>query len=142
MLREKLDITVEAAHFNHHLRGEESDRDENHVRAFCEMRDIPLHLGGGQIVAGAKGLEAAAREARYAFLRSLNGTIATAHTADDNAETVLMHLLRGSGLRGLGGITPKTDRLIRPMLDVTREEVEAYVEDNWLRYGSIKIPIL
>ena len=134
MLREKLDITVEAAHFNHHLRGEESDRDENHVRAFCEMRDIPLHFGGGQIVAGAKGLEAAAREARYAFLRSLNGTIATAHTADDNAETVLMHLLRGSGLRGLGGITPKSNGLIRPMLDVTREEVEAYVEDNWLRY--------
>ena len=134
MLREKLGITVEAAHFNHNLRGAESDRDEAHVRAFCDLRDIPLHLGSAQVKPGEKGLEAAARDARYAFLSGLNGTIATAHTADDNAETVLMHLLRGSGLRGLGGITPKSDRLIRPMLDVTRTEVEDYVQDNWLPF--------
>lgn len=134
MLREKLHITVEAAHFNHHLRGAESDRDEEFVRSFCDFHDIPLHVGGGAIVPGKKGLEAAARETRYAFLRSLNGTIATAHTADDNAETVLLHLLRGSGLRGLGGVTPKGDGLIRPMLDVTRTEVEAYLAENWISH--------
>lgn len=134
MLREKLDLTVEAAHFNHHLRGAESDRDEQFVRDFCDFHDIPLHVGGGTIVPGKKGLEAAAREARYAFLRSLNGTIATAHTADDNAETVLMHLIRGSGLRGLGGITPKSERLIRPMLEVTRSEVEEYLRENWISH--------
>ena len=99
MLREKLGITVEAAHYNHNLRGAESDRDEQFVRDFCDFHDIPLHSGGGTIHPGRKGLEAAARDARYAFLRSLDGTIATAHTADDNAETVLMHLVRGSGLR-------------------------------------------
>ena len=113
-------------------RGGESDRDEAHVRAFCEMRDIPLHVGGGQVTAGEKGLEAAAREARYSYLRSLGGTIATAHTADDNAETLLMHLLRGSGLRGLGGITPVSEGMIRPLLDVTRAEVEDYIAENWL----------
>ena len=134
MLREKLDITVEAAHFNHHLRGEESDRDEQFVRRFCDFHDIPLHVEGGTVVPGKKGLEAAARDARYAFLRSLNGTVATAHTADDNAETLLMHLVRGSGLRGLGGITPKSDGLIRPMLDVTRDEVESYLEENWISH--------
>ena len=84
------------------------------------------------MTAGKKGLEAAARDARYAFLKSLPGKIATAHTADDNAETVLMHLLRGTGLRGLGGITPKDTGLIRPMLDVTRAEVEQFLTENWI----------
>ena len=134
MLREKLDIHVEAAHFNHNLRGAESDRDEQFVRQFCEFHDIPLHVGGGTVVPGKKGLEAAARDARYAYLRSLGGTIATAHTADDNAETVLLHLIRGSGLRGLGGITPKSEGLIRPMLDVTRDEVESYLAENWISH--------
>ena len=132
--REKLGIAVEAAHFNHHLRGEESQRDGEFVRNFCDFHDIPLHYGEEKVVPGAKGLEAAAREARYAFLRSLNGIIATAHTADDNAETVLMHLIRGTGLRGLGGITPKADRLIRPMLDVTRQEVEEFLRENWISH--------
>ena len=134
LLKEKLGICVEAAHFNHNLRGEESRRDAEFVAKFCDFHDIPLHCGSGDVVPGAKGLEAAAREARYAFLRSLNGTIATAHTADDNAETVLMHLIRGSGLRGLGGVTPKSDRLIRPMLDITRAEVEAFLAEHWVRF--------
>ena len=134
LLKEKLGITVEAAHFNHHLRAEESDRDAEFVAKFCDFHDIKLHMGGAQVTAGAKGLEAAAREARYRFLYALPGTIATAHTADDNAETVLMHLIRGSGLRGLGGITPKSGRLIRPMLDVTRGEVEAFLGEHWVKF--------
>ena len=132
--KENLGITVEAAHFNHHLRGEESDRDENFVREFCRFHDIPLHVGSAKVTPGKKGLEAAAREARYAFLKTLPGIIATAHTADDNAETVLMHLIRGTGLRGLGGITPVQPGLIRPMLDVTREEVEAFLAENWIAH--------
>ncbi len=132
LLKEKFHIRVEAAHFNHHLRGEESLRDEEFVRNFCDFHDIPLHVGQTHVVAGVKGLEAAARDARYSFLRSLDGIIATAHTADDNAETVLMHLIRGTGLRGLGAITPKGENLIRPMLDVTRQEVEAFLAENWI----------
>jgi len=129
LLKEKLDIRLEAAHFNHRLRGEESDRDEAFVSEFCDRYDIPLHLGGGEIIPGKKGLEAAARDARYAFLRSLPGKIATAHTADDNAETVLMHLVRGTGLKGLGGITPIHGNVIRPMLRITRQDVEAFLEE-------------
>ena len=129
LLKEKLGIQLEAAHFNHHLRGEESDRDEAFVVTLCDRYDIPLHLGGGEIISGKKGLEAAARDVRYAFLHSIPGKIATAHTADDNAETVLMHLIRGTGLKGLGGIAPIHGKVIRPMLKVTRQNVEAFLEE-------------
>ena len=129
LLRELLGITLEAAHFNHRLRGAESDADEAFVKEFCDRYEIPLHLGSGEILPGKKGLEAAARETRYAFLRSLPGKIATAHTADDNAETVLLHLVRGTGLKGLGGIAPVNGKVIRPMLTVTRREVEAFLEE-------------
>lgn len=129
LIKESLGITLEAAHFNHHLRGEESDGDEAFVRRFCDQYDIPLHVGSAHVEAGEKGLEAAARDARYGFLRSLNGKIATAHTADDNAETVLMHLIRGTGLKGLGGVSPVNGNVIRPMLTITRQEVESFLQE-------------
>lgn len=127
LLREKLGILVEAAHFNHRLRGEESDGDEAFVRQFCQRLEIPMHCGCAQVVPGKKGLEAAAREARYGFLEGLSGKVATAHTANDNAETVLMHLVRGTGLKGLGAIAPKRGKIIRPMLSITREQVLAFL---------------
>ena len=128
LLREKLGIRLAAAHFDHQLRGQESDADAAFVRELCQRYDIRLYMGSGQVVAGAKGLEAAARDARYAFLQGLPGKIATAHTADDNAETVLMHLVRGTGLKGLGAIAPVRGQIIRPMLTVTRAEVLAFLE--------------
>lgn len=134
LLKDKLGITLQAAHFNHHLRGEESDRDEAFVRQFCDRYDIPLTVGQGNVVAGKKGLEAAARDARYAFLKTLSGKIATAHTADDNAETVLMHLVRGTGLKGLGGIAPVNGPFIRPLLNITRAQVEAFLGEYCLSY--------
>ncbi len=134
LLKDKLDLDLAAAHFNHRLRGAESDRDEAFVRDFCAGYDIPFVSGSGQVVAGEKGLEAAAREARYAFLKSLPGRIATAHTADDNAETILMHLVRGTGLKGLGGIAPVNGNLIRPMLQITRAEVLAFLEEYSIPY--------
>lgn len=129
LLREEWDLDLHAAHFNHHLRGSESDRDEEFVREFCEGYGIPLSVGSAEVKPGKKGLEAAAREARYAFLRTLPGKIATAHTADDNAETILMHLIRGTGLKGLGGITPEYGSIIRPMLNVTRQDVEEFLTE-------------
>lgn len=129
LLKEDLGITISAAHFNHRLRGVESDAEEQFVQEFCARFDIPLHIGSGEIKTGKKGLEAAAREARYAFFDTLNGKIATAHTADDNAETVLMHLVRGTGLKGLGGIAPVNGRLIRPMLGITRRQVEEFLAE-------------
>ena len=129
LLKEEWDLDLSAAHFNHRLREEESDRDEQFVRDFCEGYGIPLHVGSAQVVAGEKGLEAAARDARYAYFSTLPGKIATAHTADDNAETVLMHLVRGTGLKGLGGIAPKRGNLIRPMLSITRMDVEDFLAE-------------
>ena len=134
LLAPKLGITLEAAHFNHGLRGEESDADAAFVQQLCDRLDIPLHMGQECVVAGKKGLEAAARNARYSFLESLSGKIATAHTADDNAETVLMHLVRGTGLRGLGGIMPIRGKVIRPMLTVTRQEVLAFLNEYHLSW--------
>ena len=134
LLKEKMGIRLSAAHFNHHLRGEESDGDEAFVREFCDRFDIPLFVGQAYVTAGEKGLEAAAREARYSFFATLDGKIATAHTADDNAETVLMHLIRGTGLKGLGGITPLRDYVIRPMLTVTRQDVLALLEEYSIPY--------
>ena len=129
LLKEKLQIRLSAAHFNHHLRGAESDQDQAFVEDFCSRYDIPLYKGGAAVETGPKGLEAAARDARYGYLKTLPGRIATAHTADDNAETVLMHLIRGTGLKGLGGIAPKSGKLIRPMLTVTRQEVMAFLQE-------------
>ena len=129
LLKEEWQLDLSAVHFNHHLRGGESDADEQFVRDFCAGYGIPLYVGSAHVVAGEKGLESAARDARYAYFSTLSGKIATAHTADDNAETVLMHLVRGTGLKGLGGITPRRGNLIRPLLRVTREDVEAFLEE-------------
>ena len=134
LLKDKLGIRLSAAHFNHHLRGEESDRDEAFARDFCDRYDIPLYVGGADVKLNKKGLEAAARDARYAFLRGLPGKIATAHTADDNAETVLLHLVRGTGLKGLGGIAPINGNVIRPLLSCTRQDVEAFCDEWCLSY--------
>ena len=134
LLREKLQFTLSAAHFNHQLRAEESDRDEAFVRALCHRYDIPLAVGTAPVTPGKKGLEAAARDARYSFFATLSGKIATAHTAGDNAETVLMHLVRGTGLSGLGGIAPVSGNLIRPMLGITRQEVLDFLQEYCLQF--------
>ena len=134
LLREKLNIRLSAAHFNHNLRGSESDGDEAFVREFCSRYDIELFVGSGCVTAGEKGLEAAARDARYAFFQTLSGKIATAHTANDNAETVLLHLVRGTGLKGLGAIAPVRGNILRPMLSVTRQEVLAFLGEYHILY--------
>ena len=129
-----LQIHVEAAHFNHQLRGEESDRDETFVRNLCTGLGVALHVGNGNVRARAaqthESVEEAARALRYTFFSSLPGLIATAHTQDDNLETVLLNLTRGTGLAGLCGIPPKRGPFIRPMLAVSRAEIEAYLEQN------------
>ena len=129
LLKEEWQLELSAVHFNHRLRGEDADADEQFVRDFCGGYGIPLSVGSAQVIAGEKGLEAAARDARYGFFSTLPGKIATAHTADDNAETVLMHLVRGTGLKGLGGIAPRRGNLIRPLLSVTRQEVLAFLQE-------------
>ena len=135
-LQGELGITLSAAHFNHQLRGEESERDEAFVRRMCAEWGIPLVVGREDVRRYADthklGLEEAARQCRYAFLETQPGLIATAHNADDNAETLLLHLLRGSGLRGLCGIPPKRGRIIRPLLSIPRQEILSYLQAEGL----------
>lgn len=130
---------VAAAHFNHGLRGPEADRDEAFVESFCRAKGIAFYAGRGDVrgFAKAEGLseEDAARRLRYAFLQQTAekigaGCIATAHNAEDNAETLLLRLSRGSGLRGLGGIPPKRGNIVRPMLDERRATAERWLAER------------
>ncbi len=137
-LEKDLGITVEAAHFNHKLRGEESDSDEAFVTEFCRKLRIPLHLGCEDVAEYSRQyhlcIEEAARQCRYRFFQGLQGKIATAHNADDNLETVLMHLIRGSGLRGLCGIPSKRGNVVRPLLWATKTEILSYLEQKQIPY--------
>lgn len=132
-------VKVVAAHVNHHLRGEDSDADEAFVRDLCGRLGVDLHVADGTLDAvrvGERGIEAAARETRYARLQAIRASsgarwIATAHQKNDQAETVLLRLLTGSGLAGLRGIHPvRSDGVIRPMLGVTRGEIEAFLAER------------
>lgn len=139
--RSRLGIELAAAHYEHGIRGEESRRDAKFVSDFCRTLGIECIVGHGNVIEYARdnslGTEEAARILRYAFLEKTASDrgfdrIATAHNADDNAETVIFHLIRGTGLAGLGGIPPVRGRIVRPMLDMTREEIEAYLAENGL----------
>lgn len=133
---EALGIRVCAAHYEHGLRGEEALRDCAFVEEYCKKEHIPCVTEHGDVrayaAANGLGIEEAARELRYAFLERAADAlgcdwIATAHNADDNAETLLLHLCRGSGAAGLAGIPPKRGRILRPLLGCTRAEIEAYL---------------
>ena len=122
-LREQLQIEVAACHINHQLRGQESQRDEDFVRAFCGQHGIPLTVERIDAAQGAQrageSVETYSRAARYHLLEQAagpQGKIATAHTMDDNAETVLFYLARGTGLNGLGGIPPVRGQIVRPLI--------------------------
>lgn len=125
-----------AIHVNHRLRGAESDADEDFVRDLCARLGVPLRVADGTLDperVRARGIEAAAREVRYERLRAAAGDrpIATAHQKNDQAETVLMRLLTGSGIAGLRGIHPvRDDGVLRPMLDIPRTEIEAFLRER------------
>jgi tRNA(Ile)-lysidine synthase len=132
-------FTVVAAHVNHHLRGSESDEDEQFVRELCVSVDVELHVANGTLDderVKHRGIEAAAREVRYAKLHAMReetraAFIATAHQKNDQAETVLMRLLTGSGIGGLRGIhAVRGDGVVRPLLDVTRDEIDAFLRER------------
>lgn len=138
-LQKEFELNIKAAHFNHLLRGDESFRDESFVKHECEKIGVPLIIERGDVNAYAKlhkiGTEEAARILRYEFFEHINtGTVATAHTASDNFETLLFHILRGSGLDGLCGIPSKRGIYIRPLLDITTDEILEYCSKNSIKY--------
>jgi tRNA(Ile)-lysidine synthase len=146
-LEDRFSLSLSAAHLNHKLRGDDSDEDERFVRDLTEKYEVKLILGTRDVKGVMRGrggsVEEKARAVRYAFLREaaqrLGATkIALGHTLDDNAETVVMNLIRGSGLRGLSGIPlcrrdgPYT--IIRPLLEVTRKEILSYLKKEKQAY--------
>ena len=154
-LRTELGIVISIVHLNHGIRGTEADEDEQFVRNIGMQFDLPLHIERANVLAHSRqeklSLETSARELRYDLLRQLLrqnacDKIATAHTLDDQAETVLLRILRGTGTRGLAAIPPLRDaspdlaaRIIRPLLGTRRPEVETYlrsIDQPWREDAS------
>ena len=154
-LERELGIGVEAAHCNFHLRGAESVRDEEFCKQLCERLSVPLHLIHFDTQAYADlhrvSIEMAARDLRYGYFENLRRDIeaqdiCVAHHRDDSVETVLLNLVRGTGLRGLRGIQPRNGNIIRPLLSLSREDIvqylgalgESYVIDSTNLHNDVK----
>jgi tRNA(Ile)-lysidine synthase len=147
-LRDQLNGTVSAAHVNHGLRGQESDSDEQLVQDVCGQMQIPLmirKLAEGEVLKNSNGsLEESARQARYQYLTQVarqrnNACVVTAHHQQDQVETVLFHLLRGTGLRGLRGMPEERElsfgvRLIRPFLTMSRQQILEYATNHQIAF--------
>ncbi len=144
---------IVVCHFNHRLRGRESERDEEFVSRLCEKLGLRFEVSSCDTEAFSKqtklSIESAARKLRYEFFTGVcekTGAerIATAHTADDRAETVLMRMIRGSGTFGISSIKPRSENLIRPLINVSREEVINYLTDageKWVEDSSNDLTI-
>ena len=139
LVLKQLDYRIEAVHCNFHLRGEESDRDEDFVKSLCQKHKIHLHLIHFETAEYASvhqvSIEMAARQLRYQYFEQLRQdigaeTICVAHHRDDAVETLLMNLMRGAGIHGLTGIHPKNGAVVRPLLGVSRQDIEAYLRQQ------------
>lgn len=144
-LAPEMGFSVAAAHLHHGLRGAAADEDEAFVRQLCREKEVPLYVRCVDIAALAKeqgsGLEETGRRERYAFFnetaaREGLNKVATAHHAGDNIETVLMRLIRGTGPRGLAGIPYRNGVVIRPLLDVRRSDIEAFLQSRQLGWQT------
>lgn len=139
----ELGISLHVAHFNHGIRGEQSDIDEGFVRDLAQAFTLPITVGKADVPALQAelkvGTEEAARIARLEFLQRTAAEvgankIALGHTADDRAESVLLNIIRGCGIDGLGSIRPVSGNTVRPLIETTRAQIEAYIAENALPY--------
>ena len=146
-MKEELGIVLSVAHFHHGIRGVEADSDRQFVADLAAQFQLELHSGSADVPAYARdhkmSLESAARELRHRWFGDLverghANKVATAHTLDDQAETVLMRILRGTGVRGLAGIAPeqKQKHLVRPLLRTSRAEIEDYLKSIHQRWRT------
>ena len=143
LLLKNAHFNVHAAHCNFHLRGDESDRDEAFCVELCQKLGVKLHRAHFDTREYAElhkvSIEMAARELRYKWFEQLRqdigaAGICVAHHRDDSVETVLLNLVRGTGLRGLTGIQPRNGNILRPLLCVSRAEIEAFLAKNRQKY--------
>nr|MDE5738403.1 tRNA lysidine(34) synthetase TilS [Oscillospiraceae bacterium] len=137
--QKKLNLHISALHVQHHLRGAESLHDENFCKDFCQKYQVDLQVISVDVYAYQKqkkcSLETAARDCRYqVFEKYKQGLVATAHTASDNLETLIFRLARGTGLKGLCGIPPRRDIYIRPLLQVSRKEIELFLQEKNINF--------
>ena len=135
----RLGVEVSACHINHHIRGEESDRDMRFCEELCRRLGIPLVIREADVPAlqqKHESLEECARRVRYDFFAEVSGgkKLATAHNSNDCAETVLLNMMRGTGLKGLCGVPPVRGNIIRPLSYCTRADVEEYCRSNDLTW--------
>ncbi len=140
-LKAEYGFSLVAAHINHGIRGAEAQRDEESCKRLCESLNVPLEILHADIPKLSKqqgiGEEECGRIVRYDFFRSLagkRGKIATAHNLNDNAETLLLNLVRGAGSKGACGIPPVRDNIIRPLIETDRKSIEKYCQENNLQY--------
>ncbi len=138
-LSETLGITLSACHINHRIRGEESDRDMHFCEELCGRLGVPLTIREADVVSMQQkheSLEECARRVRYGFFAEVSAgkKLATAHNSNDCAETVLLNLMRGTGLKGLCGIPPVRGNIIRPLIYCTRADVEEYCRSSGLSW--------
>ncbi len=141
-LKEKYNLTIYAAHLNHNLRGEEAECDENFCKILCKNYEVELFIKSIDIhtLANEQKIseELCGRNERYKFFDELsvrlNAKIATAHSASDNAETLIYNIARGSSVRGLSAIPPKRGRIIRPLIEVSRAQIEEYCKQKGLAF--------
>ena len=140
-LREKYKLTIYVAHINHMIR-KNASIDEEYVKTFCDKNSIKCFIKRENIIKKAqkekKGLEETGREVRYKFyeevLKEMNANkIAIAHNLNDNIETIIMNIIRGTGTAGLAGIEPKRGKYIRPLIEIQREEIEKYCKEKDLK---------
>ena len=141
--KNKFKIEIGAAHINHRLRGNDSERDELFCKAICDELSVPLHILRKDIKSYSKkkkiSLEVAGRKIRYEFFEKISSEnkydkIVTAHNADDNAETVLLNLIKGTGIKGIAGIPVKRNNIVRPILSLTKKEILDYLNENQFEY--------
>lgn len=140
-LKAEYGFSLVAAHINHGIRGAEAQRDEESCKRLCESLNVPLEILHADIPTLSEqqgiGEEECGRIVRYDFFRSLageRGKIATAHNLNDNAETLLLNLVRGAGSKGACGIPPVRNNIIRPLIETDRKSIEKYCEENELQY--------
>jgi tRNA(Ile)-lysidine synthase len=141
-LKNELDMQVFAAHINHGIRGEEANRDEQFVRDTCSNWGVEFFVLNADVISEVNktgdSLEQAGRRVRYNFFEKLaaekNAKITTAHTLSDSMETILINLARGTGLKGVCGIPPVRENIIRPLITDTRQAIEQYCECNGVKF--------
>lgn len=142
LLKCEKNLFIKVVHFNHSLRGDESEQDANFVKEYCKVKNIPFYMKKMDINKVAKeekiSIELAGRNKRYLFFEEFGGTIVTAHTLSDRIETMFFNIIRGCGLNGISSIKERRGRYLKPLLSFTKDEIIEYAKENNIKFCEDK----